>query len=144
MRKSWGLLPKIINREKTIESRWYKNRYSPWDKIKKGDTIYFKNSGELVTIKVEVLNVLQFSNLNPSKVKEILNKYGTRDGLEIDEIDRYYKMFKDKNYCLLIFLDNSKRVEPFEIDKSGFGSMSAWITVDNINKIKGQNSVNKF
>jgi len=36
MKKSWGLLPKILTGEKKIESRWYNNRYSPWDKIKKG------------------------------------------------------------------------------------------------------------
>jgi len=136
MKKSWGLLPKILNREKTIESRWYKNRYTPWDKIKKGDVVYFKNSGELITIKAEVSNVIQFSGLIPTKVKWILHKYGLKDGLGIDELDKYYQMFKNKNYCLLIFLRNSQEIEPFDIDKTGFGAMAAWITVNNINKIK--------
>jgi hypothetical protein len=27
-------------------------------------------------------------------------------------------------------------VEPFNIDKSGFGMMSAWISLDDVNKIK--------
>lgn len=138
MRKSWGLLPKILSGEKIIESRWYKNKYSPWNKIKKGDTVYFKNSGELVILKAKVEDVLQFQNLTPKKVKEILNKYGRKDGIGVDEINKYYKMFKDKKYCLLIFLYNPKKVEPFEIDKSGFGAMSAWITVSNVNKIKKQ------
>jgi len=136
MKKSWGLLPKILTGEKTIESRWYKNKYSPWDKIKKGDIVYFKNSGELVTIKAEVLNVLQFSNLNSDKVKEILNKYGTKDGLGINKLDKYYKMFKDKKYCLLIFLNNPQKIRPFDIDKTGFGAMAAWISIKDIGKIK--------
>jgi ASC-1-like (ASCH) protein len=136
MKKSWGLLPKILNGEKTIESRWYKNKYSPWDKIKKGDTVYFKNSGELVTIKAEVSNVLQFSNLTPKNVKEILNEYGARDGLGIKEIDNYYQKFKDKNYCLLVFIKNPEKIKPFEINKKGFGAMCAWIAIDDINKIK--------
>jgi len=136
MRKSWGLLPKILTKEKIIESRWYKNKYAPWDKISKGDVVYFKNSGEPVTIRTKVSKVLQFSNLNPKKVKEILNKYGVKDGLGIDKIDKYYQMFKDKNYCLLIFLSDSKKIKPFEIDKSGYGMMSAWITVDDIESIK--------
>ena len=131
MKKSWGLLPKILKGEKTIESRWYKNKYSPWDKIKKGDTVYFKNSGEPVTIKAEVFDILQFSNLTPKKVKEILNEYGARYGLGIKEIDNYYQRFKDKNYCLLVFI-----FEPFEVDKKGFGAMSAWISVDDINMIR--------
>jgi len=136
MKKSWGLLPKILNGEKTIESRWYKNKYSPWDKIKKGDTVYFKNSGEPVTIKTEVFDVLQFSDLTPEKVKEILNKYGARDGLGINEIDNYYQRFKDKNYCLLVFIQNPEKIEPFEVDKKGFGAMCAWIVVEDIKTIK--------
>jgi hypothetical protein len=37
---------------------------------------------------------------------------------------------------LLIFLSNPKEVKSFEIDKSGFGSRAAWLTVDNLNKVK--------
>jgi ASC-1-like (ASCH) protein len=136
MRKSWGLLPKILSGEKTIESRWYKNKYAPWDRIKKGDIVYFKNSGEPIIVKASVSDVFQFSNLNSTKVKEILNKYGAKDGLSKDELDKYYEMFKDKKYCLLIFLDNPQEIKPFDIDKTGFGAMAAWISVKNINTIK--------
>lgn len=31
---------------------------------------------------------------------------------------------------------NSKEIESFEINKAGFGMMSAWLTVENIDKIK--------
>jgi len=136
MRKSWGLLPKILTGEKTIESRWYKNKYSPWDKVNKGDIVYFKNSGEPVTVKTEVFDILQYAGLKPERVREILQEYGAKNGLSINEIDKYYEMFKEKNYCLLIFLKNPEKIEPFEIDKSGFGAMSAWITVDDISQIR--------
>ena len=136
MKKSWGLLPKILNGQKTIESRWYKNKYAPWNKIKKGDTVYFKNSGEPVTIKSNVADVLQFSDLTPIKVKEILIKYGRRDGISENETMKYYEMFKDKNYCLLVFLKNHEKIDHFNVDKKGFGSMSAWITIKNIKEIK--------
>ncbi len=136
MRKSWGLLPKILTGEKTIESRWYKNKYSPWDKINKRDIVYFKNSGESVTVKTEVFDILQYAGLKPERVREILQEYGAKIGLGVNEIDKYYEMFKEKNYCLLVFLKNPEKIEPFEIDKSGFGVMSAWITVDDISRIK--------
>jgi hypothetical protein len=42
----------------------------------------------------------------------------------------------DKKYCLLIFLDHPELIESFEIDKTGYGAMAAWIRVDNINQIK--------
>ena len=136
MRKSWGLTQKIISGQKKIESRWYKVKYAPWDRIKSGEIVYFKNSGAPVTIKTEVEKVIQFSDLTPEKVKEILYQYEQADGLGIDKIPEFFEMFKDKKYCMLIFLKNPQKIEPFDIDKYGFGAMSAWISVDNVNRIK--------
>lgn len=136
MRKSWGLTGKILSGEKKIESRWYFVKHKPWNCIKNGEVVYFKDSGEPVSIKTEVKNVIQFSGLTPGKVKEILNEYGEDDGIEKEKISEFFEMFKNKKYCMLIFLKNPHTIEPFEIDKTGFGAMSAWITIDNISKIK--------
>lgn len=138
MRKSWGLTDKILTGEKKIESRWYLNRYCPWNNINTDDVIYFKDTGSPIKLQASVDRVLQYDNLTPNKVSEILDKYGRDDGISANKIDEYYEKFKAKKYCMLIFLKNVKLVEPFEIDKTGFGSMSAWITVDNIEKIKKQ------
>lgn len=136
MRKSWGLTRKILTGQKKIESRWYKARCAPWNRIKPGEAVYFKDSGEPVTIKAEAGRIIQFSGLTPKKVKEILYKYGRADGIEADRIGKFHEIFKDKKYCMLIFLRNPRRIEPFEIDKTGFGAMSAWLTVENINRIR--------
>ena len=112
------------------------NKYKPWDIIKAGDVVYFKNSGEPVKIKAKVERVLQFHDLDPAKVKNILNKYAAADGIENSKIAGFYELFKTKKYCILVFLERAIAIEPFEIDKTGFGSMSSWIVVDNINKIK--------
>lgn len=136
MRKSWGLLPKILSGEKVIESRWYKNKYSPWGKINKDDVVYFKNSGEPVSVKAVASDVLAFSDLTPKKVSEILNDYGQKDGIAKSDLDKYYEMFRDKKYCLLVFLKQSEKITPFEINKKGYGAMAAWITVNNIMDIK--------
>lgn len=134
MRKSWGLVPKILSGEKTIESRWYKNKSAPWGKIKTGDTIYFKNSGEPVTVTGTVTGVEEFRDLDSEKVRRILQKYGEDDG--ITDINKYYRLFKDKKYCLLIFLEKPERIEPFEVNKKSYGSMAAWMCVENIEKVK--------
>jgi ASC-1-like (ASCH) protein len=139
MKKSWGLLPKIVSGEKKIESRWYKNKSAPWGKIEKGDIVYFKNSGEPISIKAKVGKVLRFESLNPKKVKQILNKYGKDDGIDENKIPNFYKLFKNKKYCLLIFLKSHQKIKPFNISKKGFGMMSAWLCVDDINKIKVKN-----
>jgi hypothetical protein len=136
MKKSWGLTRKILTGQKKIESRWYKLKYPPWDKIKSDETVYFKNSGEPVAIRAKVDKIIQFSSLTPEKVKEILYKYGKDDGIGTDEIPKFFEMFKDKKYCMLIFLKNPQEVEPFEIDKTGFGAMSSWLIVKDINEIK--------
>lgn len=136
MKKSWGLTQKILSGQKKIESRWYKTKHSPWDKIEKDDSVYFKDSGEPVSIKAIVEKIVSFSDLTQQKVKKILNEYGEDDGIERNKIPIFFELFKDKKYCLLIFLKNPEKVEPFEINKAGFGMMSAWLTVDTIDKIR--------
>lgn len=136
MKKSWGLTEKILRGEKTIESRWYKCKCKPWNAIVSGDTVYFKNAGESVTMKAQVSKVVQFADLSPKRVQEILDEYGGDDGIEKTKIPEFFERFKNKRYCILIFLKNPVKTKPFEIDKIGFGAMSAWITVDVISRIK--------
>ena len=136
MRKSWHLTEKILTGKKKIESRWYKTKYPPWDKIKAGETVYFKDSGEPVKIRAEVDKVIQLDSLDQEKVRKILDEYGSDDGIEREEISRFFEMFKDKLYCILIFLKNPQIIEPFEIDKTGFGAMSSWISIESIEQIK--------
>lgn len=136
MKKSWGLLPKILSGEKMIESRWYMNKCSPWNQINPGEAIYFKDSGEPVTIRAEVKKVIQFPVLTKEKIKKILDKYGQQDGLGIEDLPRFFERFKNKRYCMLIYLKNPRKIEPFDIDKKGFGIMSAWLVIKDINMIK--------
>ncbi len=125
MKKSWGLIPKILSGQKKIESRWGVNRCSPWGKVKEGDTVYFKNSGGPITVKAKISKVEQFAKLTPQKIKEILEK-----------INGDTSWAKNKRYCTLIYLTDVKSVKPFNINKTGFGSASAWLIVSDINKIK--------
>jgi len=134
MKKSWNLLPKILSGEKTIESRWYKTKGEAWGKVKKGDMVYFKNSGEPVGLKAEVAKALQFENLKLAMIREIMKKYGKEIGLS--DFHGFYQWAKDKKYCVLIFLKDVREVEAFSINKAGFGLVRAWLTVKNIKTIK--------
>jgi len=136
MKKSWGLTEKVLTGEKTVESRWYKAKRVPWNRIKSGDTIYFKDSGEPVTVKAKVTKVLQFDNLNPKKTKQILAKYGKADLGTNHIMPEIREYVSGKNYCVFVFFDNVEKIEPFDIDKTGFGAMSAWISINNINRLK--------
>ncbi len=134
LKKSWNLLPKIISGEKSIESRWYKCRFAPWDRIKKGDFVYFKNSGEKVKVKAKVEKVLQFDSLDQDKVEMILDKYGDDICLNSRNYNEYYS---ERNYCVLVFLDNVEElIEPFGINKAGYGNAAAWLIAEDIDDIR--------
>ncbi|HBM45793.1 MAG: hypothetical protein UT05_C0002G0049 [Parcubacteria group bacterium GW2011_GWF2_38_76] len=136
MKRSWKHIEKILSGEKNIESRWYSMKCRPWNLIKKGEKIYFKDSGGVIRIKAEVNKVLQFDGLVSKEVQEILNKYGKDIGIQKDQSKEFFERFKNKKYCILVFLNNITEIKPFDINKTGFGMMSAWITVDSISKIK--------
>lgn len=136
MKKEWGLTDKILSGKKTVESRWYKFKRPPWERVQAGDVVYFKDTAGPVRAKAEVAKVLQFANLTPQKTEEILRQYGQAD-LGAEEIMPQIRQYvQGKNYCLLVFLKNPRKVEPFNINKAGFGAMAAWLTIDDINKIK--------
>jgi len=136
MRKSWGLIPRILNKEKIAESRWYKSKIAPWNKIEVNHNIYFKNTGEPVTVRAKVTEVMQHKISNNKMALKILEKYARKD-LGIKKIpSEILNYIKDKKYAVIIFFDKVEKIKPFNIDKTGFGTMTAWITVDNIKKIK--------
>tara|TARA_Y100000310_G_scaffold295459_1_gene326809 strand:+ start:23944 stop:24351 length:408 start_codon:yes stop_codon:yes gene_type:complete len=128
LQKQW--LPLIIEGEKTIESRWYKTKRTPYGKIKTHDTIYFKETGKLVTVKAIVEKALFYDKLTPAKIKSIIEKHGKEIGIDASYVN------EKVNYCTLIWLKEVKEIEPFNINKTGYGNMAAWITLEDINRIK--------
>lgn len=131
--KQRNLLAKILSGEKTIESRWYKSKFPPWNRIAEGDSIYFKETGDLVKAKAKVNKVLQFTPLTQKKVETLLKTYGEAICLESFAYTPYYD---GRNYCILIFLENVQEIEPFAIDKTGYGNAAAWLCLKNIDQIK--------
>ncbi len=133
LNKSRKLLQLITSGEKTIESRWLVHKSAPWDKVKIGETIYFKESGEPVTVKTVAGDVKYFHLPNES-LKKLYDEYGTKIGFT--SLEQLKKYASGKKYCVLVFLKNVEEIKPFDIDKSGFGIMSAWICIDDVKKLK--------
>ena len=129
--KKRKLLNKILSGEKKIESRWYKFKRAPFGCISEGDIIYFKESGEPVTIKARVEKFQVYDNLNPAVINNIIKEYGNLIGVD----SGFAEEVINKRFCILIFLKDVQKIKPFNINKKGYGLMSAWISVDNINKI---------
>lgn len=135
MKRSWGLIPKILSGKKTIESRWYLTRRAPWGRIKVGERVYFKNAGEPVTARATVAKVLQFENLTQAEVRRLFRKYIRADGIAKGEERRFFEKFKAKKHCILVFLRYPRKVRPFHIRKKGFGMMAAWIVTPSLRSL---------
>ncbi|MEO5646474.1 MAG: hypothetical protein ABIQ91_03280 [Candidatus Paceibacterota bacterium] len=134
------MIPKILSGQKTIESRWYQTKRAPWDQIKKGDTVFFKDSGKKVTIRGQASTVLQFEIKDHEQAQAILDKYGKQIGFTEDQLN-IKKWGQTPKYCILIFLEKVQKIEePFMINKKGFGAPAAWLVVKDIEDIK----VNSF
>ncbi|MFQ5620390.1 MAG: hypothetical protein ACE5FT_00945 [Candidatus Nanoarchaeia archaeon] len=109
-------------------------RYAPWDRIKKGEVVYFKDAGEAVTAKAKVGKVLQFDNYTDKELKELLEKYSER--INFVNPETVHEWALKRKYCILVFLKNPEWIESFEIDKTGYGNACAWICVDSIDKLR--------
>jgi len=135
MKKSWGLIPKILSGEKTIESRWYKNRVAPWDRVAIDDIIYFKDSGEPVTVRARVTDVEQRAISNDDEALTLMEKYSKNLG--VAEITGEVKNYiLNKKYAIFVRFNSVEKIKPFEIDKIGFGAQAAWLVVGDIEKVK--------
>jgi len=133
---SSDILDRILSGQKTIESRWYVTRRDPWNHINPGDTVYFKVTGQPITARATVDQVLQFGELNPTKIKEILAIHGRAIGFNKSECDIWAASKSKVKYCILIYLKDVASLKPFKINKKGFGISCAWLTLPNINNIK--------
>jgi ASC-1-like (ASCH) protein len=130
--KKRKLLNKILSGTKKIESRWYKFKRPPFGCIAENDIIYFKESGNLVSAKAKVKKLVIYENLNQSIINEIVEKYAE----DICINSEFAEEVKNKRFCILIFLKEVQKIEPFKINKKGYGLMTAWITVDKVERLK--------
>ncbi len=134
MRPSWKLIPKILSGTKTIESRWYLTRRAPWNGISRGDRVFFKDSGKPVVAAADVERVAQCTIESLIDAKDIVNRYGKAICLVNDDPATWQRL---PRYAILIHLAQPRRLAaPFMINKHGFGSATAWITVPSIDAIR--------
>jgi ASC-1-like (ASCH) protein len=137
MKKSWGLLPKIIDGSKTIESRWSIHKPPFWDKVRVGDIVYFKNSGEPVTVRTVCSDVKKIHPLTgEDSVKSVLEEFAIQDGIGVEEMLKYQVLFAHKQYCMLIYIKDPTEIEPFNINKKGFALQAAWLTAQSVEEFK--------
>ena len=112
----------MLKKEKTIESRFSKNKIAPYNKVKKEDIILVKKSSGNVVAFFTVKEIIQY-NLNEVAIEEIKSKYQKQLCLE----DKFWNQKRNSNYVVLIKIDEIKVIEPFSIPKKG---MQTWIVLN--------------
>lgn len=135
LNKQLPWLERIKVGEKTIESRWYQHKSVPWNKIAVGERIFFKNSGELVTLCSTVSSVSFYSELTPVVIDNLVKQYASPLGLKHKEVNQFIQSIKNKQFAILIGLSDVTEIPAFAINKKGFGSMAAWLSIPNIQQL---------
>ena len=135
MNPKLGIISEILSGDKTIESRWYKTKRSPWNEVNERDRVYFKYSGKPIEARAEVDKVLQLE-LNSDKIREIIREYGGRGKICLNDTDYESNFYDGRKYCILIFLKNPEKIDNFHINKNGYGMGSAWLCVEDVEKIR--------
>jgi ASC-1-like (ASCH) protein len=105
----------ILKGEKTIESRFSKNKISPFNKVTAGETVYLKESGKDILTSFDIERVAYYDNLTSEKVGLIRDKYDD----QINAPDSYWDRKLNSNYGTLMWIKNVKRIRPIKISKKG-------------------------
>ena len=119
-----GGAEKILGGEKTIESRFSKNRIAPFGVISSGDLVYIKPSGKDIIGQFRVKKVIFFDNLEIGDIREIMEKYNKE--LSVDE--GYWQSKENAKFGTLIFIGDSARfiTSPIKIPKK---DLRGWVVL---------------
>lgn len=114
----------ILTRRKTIETRLYRRRLLPFDRIRPGDTVHFKLAGGPVVGSARVRAVRQFADLAPADVEALRRRYNRR----ICAPPAFWAARRNARYAVLIWLGRPRRpARPVAMARQ-FGS--AWVILD--------------
>ena len=90
----------ILLGDKTIESRLSRTRRAPFGIVRKGDLIFFKESGGPVRARARVKRALFFDNLVEAEVARLRDRYNA----DIGGDDAYWHAKRDARFASLIWL----------------------------------------
>jgi len=129
-----GELSKILEGEKTMIIRGAAGRKMPYGRVESGDALYFiENDGSrLVKALGEVSSVLNSEKMTKEESVSLVEAH--QEQLQLTGAQ--YKRWAGKRYIVLIGIENIENLNPFKIDKSGYGNMDDWLPVEDINRVK--------
>ncbi|MEM9083318.1 MAG: ASCH domain-containing protein [Planctomycetota bacterium] len=118
----------LLDGDKTLESRFSVNRIPPYEKVRVGDTIYFKQSGGPVCVMAEAGRVELHDKLEVEDIKRLISKH--RKAIACD--DDHWKRKAKAKYATLVWLTDVRPIDdvtPVPDIPKLFGR--AWLVLDN-------------
>jgi hypothetical protein len=127
-------LGNLLSREKTMIIRGAAGRKLPHGRVDLGDTLYFINNNAegLIRAKANVDSVLNSEKLSPAESEALVKAHQDKLQLTKKQTDRW----AGKRYLVLVEVRSVEEIEPFGIDKSGYGNMDDWLPVGEIGKVR--------
>lgn len=129
-----GELEKLLDGTKTAILRGATGRKLPYGRVNPGDRLYFirNNSEGLVQARATVSEVMNSEALSPEQSEQVVRQ--NQDKLQFTP--RQVKRWAGKRYLVMIDIGAVEKVEPFPIDKSGYGNMDDWLPVGDVESVR--------
>jgi ASC-1-like (ASCH) protein len=115
----------IFEEKKTIESRFSKNKISPFNKAQKGDIVFLKKSGGPISGFFIVKNIHYYETPSNEELNHIKKEYS--EGICVNAVNDFWEKRIAARYISLLEIECTKRLKPFLIDKK---DRLAWIVVE--------------
>ena len=129
-------LEKILSMEKAMIIRGAAGRKLPHGRVNPGDTLYFINNNAEGEVKAKAVVASVFNSDKMTEEESISLVEKNQDKLKLSE--NQLNRWAGKRYLVLIELRDAESMEPFSIDKSGFGNMDDWLPVGEIERVRKQ------
>ncbi|XMB85702.1 hypothetical protein RJG79_09850 [Mycoplasmatota bacterium WC44] len=127
-------LDKLIRGEKSMIIRGATGRKLPYGRVFQNDILYFINNNGEGLVKA-ICNVKEVYNSDKMTTEESIELV-TSNNNKLNLSNKQFKRWAGKRYIVLVEVDNIKKIESFEIDKSNYGNMDDWLLVEDIYNVK--------
>ena len=127
-------LEKLLDGTKTTIIRGAAGRKMPYGRVNPGDVLYLINNNAegLIRAKTKVKNVFNSEKMTQEDSIQLLSD--NQEKLQLTPHQK--KRWAGKRYLVLIEVSEASEIEPFSIDKSGYGNMDDWLPVEDIRQVK--------
>jgi hypothetical protein len=126
-------LEKLLAGEKTMIVRGATGRKLPYGRVQPNDRLFFiLNTGDgMVRACALVSEVFNSEKLTEEQSANLLETNQSKLNLTPDQINRW----AGKRYLVLIAVKDVQPIEPFAVDRSGYGNMDDWLPVEIIENV---------